>query len=53
MACNPKRSDAGLSDNKNWTPISGGTCDDGDPCTKNDTCVAGFCKGTHDSTACP
>lgn len=26
--------------------LNEGRCDDGDPCTLNDTCVAGTCQGT-------
>ena len=28
-----------------WTPKSGGSCNDGNPCTKSDTCLAGACLG--------
>ncbi|HEX3903554.1 MAG TPA: hypothetical protein VH853_11945 [Polyangia bacterium] len=28
------------------SPLSGGTCDDHDSCTKNDTCASGTCAGT-------
>ncbi len=27
-------------------PVDGGACNDGDPCTMNDVCVAGICRGT-------
>lgn len=30
---------------KGWTQLTGGKCDDGDPCTGADTCAAGTCKG--------
>ncbi|MBM4395085.1 MAG: putative metal-binding motif-containing protein [Deltaproteobacteria bacterium] len=33
------------SENVNkWTPVP--ACDDGDPCTRDDTCSAGVCRGT-------
>jgi hypothetical protein len=28
-----------------WSPRNGGTCDDGNPCTKKDYCQDGVCKG--------
>jgi hypothetical protein len=28
-----------------WTPKSGGACNDGNPCTTGDTCLAGACLG--------
>ncbi|MCB9785330.1 MAG: hypothetical protein H6744_01435 [Deltaproteobacteria bacterium] len=28
------------------TGLTGPVCDDGDPCTENDACSAGFCEGT-------
>lgn len=28
-----------------WTPSEGAACDDGDPCTLQDTCNGGLCKG--------
>lgn len=31
------------------TPVSGGSCDDSDSCTTNDTCVNGVCMGTPSS----
>lgn len=35
-----------------WAPASGGSCDDGNPCTKNDYCQAGTCKGEDYSLSC-
>ena len=46
MGCSPTTSDAGASNNTKWMPVSGGSCDDGDKCTKSDTCISGVCKGT-------
>jgi len=43
--CNPTDSDGGVSNNTKWMPVSGGTCDDGNKCTRNDTCLNGTCKG--------
>jgi hypothetical protein len=33
-------------DGQECTPNTGGACDDGDPCTFNDTCIVGTCIGT-------
>ena len=52
LACNPTESDAGATNNTKWMPISGGKCDDGNACTKNDTCVYGICKGTYYGNLC-
>ncbi len=38
LTCNPSANPTG------WT-ASGGDCDDGEPCTKADSCSAGECKG--------
>jgi hypothetical protein len=39
-----------------WTAANGGACDDGNPCTKDDYCQAGTCKGSSfscdDGNAC-
>ncbi len=35
-----------------WTPKNGGSCDDGNPCTKDDYCQAGVCKGSDYSDTC-
>jgi len=40
MACIPGLSETG------WSPDNGVLCDDGDPCTLLDHCVAGECVGT-------
>ena len=50
--CAPTKSDAGASNDTKWMPISGGTCDDGNTCTKNDSCVNGTCKGTSFTSLC-
>ncbi|HOX44354.1 MAG TPA: C1 family peptidase [Myxococcota bacterium] len=34
-----------------WSPLEGAWCDDGDPCSTDDTCVAGACLGT--AYTCP
>ncbi len=52
LACNPTTTDAGVSNNTRWMPVSGGSCDDNDACTKDDTCVAGTCKGTYFGNLC-
>ncbi|MCC6751128.1 MAG: hypothetical protein IT371_25970 [Deltaproteobacteria bacterium] len=44
--CRPAESQSALSS------ATGGVCDDGDPCTKDDFCQAGLCKGTDFSTQC-
>lgn len=35
-----------------WSPRTGGTCDDDEPCTKDDTCQQGVCKGTYFGDQC-
>jgi hypothetical protein len=35
-----------------WTPANGGTCDDGNACTKDDYCQSGTCKGTYYGNIC-
>ena len=52
MGCSPTSSDGGVSNNTKWMPVSGGSCDDKDLCTKDDTCVGGVCKGTSFSKLC-
>ena len=51
-ACAPTSSDAGASNNTKWMPVSGGTCDDQNKCTKNDTCLNGTCKGSSFLSLC-
>ncbi len=46
VACKPS------TNQTKWTAISGGKCDDGNSCTKDDTCVAGTCKGTSFLSKC-
>jgi len=46
MGCSPTDADGGASNNTKWMPMSGGTCDDKNDCTQNDTCIGGTCKGT-------
>lgn len=40
-----------VSSNK-WSGRNGGSCDDGDPCTKDDYCKEGFCEGTYFGNVC-
>ena len=40
------------TDPTKWTPANGGTCDDGDDCTKDDYCQLGVCKGVSYLTQC-
>ncbi|MCB9558539.1 MAG: hypothetical protein H6707_20650 [Deltaproteobacteria bacterium] len=35
-----------------WSPATGGSCNDGDDCTKDDYCDAGKCKGTYFGDLC-
>ncbi len=35
-----------------WSPRSGGSCDDGNACTRNDYCSNGTCKGTYYGDLC-
>jgi hypothetical protein len=37
---------------REWTPKNGGSCDDGNPCTKDDYCQAGVCGGSDYSDKC-
>ena len=39
-------------DAKKWSPATGGNCDDGNACTKDDYCQTGLCKGTDYSASC-
>ncbi|HAN32095.1 MAG TPA: hypothetical protein DCQ06_10900, partial [Myxococcales bacterium] len=39
IACEPQ------SSSKSWTPLQSASCDDGDPCTGQDICQGGSCKG--------
>ncbi len=43
LACDPAR-DSGA-----FSPASGSSCDDGDPCTVDDTCSEGVCSGRRSS----
>lgn len=44
--CNPS------VDSGRWSPRNGGTCDDGDSCTQDDTCREGVCRGTFFGNKC-
>lgn len=44
--CNPS------VDATRWSARNGGECDDGDPCTKDDTCREGICRGTFFGNQC-
>ncbi|MCB9554811.1 MAG: hypothetical protein H6707_01825 [Deltaproteobacteria bacterium] len=44
--CNPDE------DGMRWSGRTGGRCDDGNLCTKDDYCEAGKCKGTYYGTEC-
>jgi hypothetical protein len=48
QVCTPEAKNEGGSKGSSttWSLGSGGTCDDGDDCTKDDTCTKGSCKGT-------
>ncbi|MFH1131043.1 MAG: hypothetical protein V1754_06890 [Pseudomonadota bacterium] len=46
LRCDPKASQT------EWTPITGGSCDDNNPCTKDDYCQAGECKGIYFGDEC-
>jgi hypothetical protein len=35
-----------------WAQANGGSCDDGNACTKDDYCQSGTCKGTYYGTEC-
>ena len=35
-----------------WSPANGGYCDDDNPCTKDDYCAEGQCKGTYYGDQC-
>jgi hypothetical protein len=39
-------------DTKKWSPANGGKCNDGNPCTKDDYCQGGECKGTYYGNKC-
>ena len=53
LQCAPQESDAGvLSNNTKWSGATGGACDDGSACTKNDYCQNGTCKGTYYGGQC-
>ena len=52
-ACNPTVSDGGVAtNNTKWMPVTGGTCDDKNACTKGDYCQNGVCKGTNYASQC-
>lgn len=40
------------TDPLNWSPKNGGQCDDGNPCTSDDYCQNGTCKGTDYASKC-
>jgi hypothetical protein len=46
MACDP------AADPTAWSPLSGGECDDSDPCTATDVCTNGTCGGETIAGAC-
>ncbi len=51
--CDPTEDDGGAGKGaRSWSPKTGGKCDDHDLCTKDDTCVAGTCKGTSFADLC-
>ncbi len=53
MACQPTTDDAGVSSNNTrWSGASGGSCDDGNQCTKSDACQGGTCKGISFASLC-
>ena len=53
QSCAPTTDDAGVSSsNTKWSNVTGGACDDGDLCTKDDACQAGTCKGTSFASLC-
>lgn len=41
--CDPTQGEDALT---SWSPKNGGTCDDGNDCTKDDYCQSGTCAGT-------
>jgi hypothetical protein len=46
--CNPGGLDSSVGDGDplRWSTANGGSCDDGNSCTRNDYCQQGVCKGT-------
>jgi hypothetical protein len=46
LTCDPTKSAT------TWSNASGGTCDDGQSCTKDDYCQDGLCKGTSYASQC-
>jgi hypothetical protein len=46
QACDPKTSAT------KWSGATGGTCDDGNACTKDDYCQSGVCGGTYFGNVC-
>ena len=54
LKCIPEVSDdAGtVGNSKKWSAANGGYCDDNDPCTKDDTCSNGQCRGTSFGSKC-
>jgi len=51
--CNPiAGGDAGKGYATTWSPATGGVCDDSDPCTQNDSCQNGVCKGNSYAGQC-
>ena len=55
QACDPglgAGGDAGKGYATTWSPATGGVCNDGDPCTRNDYCQNGVCQGTSYASQC-
>lgn len=51
--CDPEVGDGGSGAGPTrWSPRSGGTCNDGNSCTRDDYCQQGVCKGTDYSSKC-
>jgi hypothetical protein len=53
QVCRAAGTDATVAaDPTHWSSANGGSCDDGNPCTKDDYCQSGVCKGTDYSKQC-
>ena len=50
--CFAPRGDAGGGNATAWSPATGGACNDNDPCTRDDYCQNGTCKGTSFAAKC-
>jgi hypothetical protein len=50
LVCNPDPEKEGSA--TEWSLANGGSCDDGNPCTKDDYCQSGVCKGDDFSKLC-